>query len=173
MSGKDCKLKKLVKVFEGERSENRDSDSVDFVQESKGIIDSFFENTVNQRVPTPLAGEINRLELRSGHHYSNIPPERDSIPAYKAPLPPPPNMIKHTLQITAAPTRVAPSPIRVILTQIIIRQYSGSDKDYTARQFLDLREAAIVNSSVTEDHDKIAFIRSRLLPGSHASHMMQ
>ncbi len=38
---------------------------------------------------------------------------------------------------------------------------------------LDLCEAAIVNSSITEDHGKIAFIRSRLLPGSRALVIMQ
>ncbi len=69
--------------------------------------------------------------------------------------------------------QVAPAPIRVIPTHISIRQFSGSGADYTARQFLDLCEAAIVNSSITEDHDKIAFIRSRLLPGSRALLMMQ
>ncbi len=55
----------------------------------------------------------------------------------------------------------------------IIRQFSGSDKGYTARQFLDLGEAVIVNSSITGDHDKITVIRSRLLPGSRALLMMQ
>ncbi len=75
--------------------------------------------------------------------------------------------------ITAAPMQVALAPIRVIPTHISIRQFSGSDADYTARQLLDLCEAAIVNSSITEDHDKIAFIRSRLLPGSRALVMMQ
>ncbi len=64
--------------------------------------------------------------------------------------------------------QVAPSP-----KHISIRQFSGSGKGYTARQFLDLCEAAIVNSSVTEDHDKIAFIRSCLLPGSRTLLMMQ
>ncbi len=57
--------------------------------------------------------------------------------------------------------------------QMFIRQFSGSDADYTAKQFLDLCEAAIVNSSIIENHDKIAFIRSRLLPGSRALLMMQ
>ncbi len=68
--------------------------------------------------------------------------------------------------------QVAPAPTRVIPTHISIRQFSGSDADYTARQFLDSCEAAIVNS-ITEDHDKIAFIRSRLLPGSRALLMTQ
>ncbi len=65
------------------------------------------------------------------------------------------------------------SPIRVIPTHISIRQFSGSDLDFSARQFLDLCESVIVNSSITEDHDKIAFIRSRLMPGSRALLLMQ
>ncbi len=69
--------------------------------------------------------------------------------------------------------QVAPAPICVIPTHISIRQFPGSDADYTAMQFLDLCEAAIVNSSITEDHDKIVSIRLRLLPGSRALIMMQ
>ncbi len=69
--------------------------------------------------------------------------------------------------------QVAPAPIRVIPTHLSIRQFSGSDADYTARQFLDICEAAIVNSFITKDYDKIAFIRSRLLPRSRALLMMQ
>ncbi len=82
-------------------------------------------------------------------------------------------MTQQPSHIIAAPMQVAPAPIRVIPTHISIRQFSGSDADYTARQFLDLCKAAIVNSSITEDHDKIAFIRSHLLPGSRAFIMMQ
>ncbi len=60
-----------------------------------------------------------------------------------------------------------------IPTHISIRQFAGSETDYTARRFLDLCESAIINSSITEYHDKIAFIWSRLLPGSRALNLMQ
>ncbi|XP_050724403.1 uncharacterized protein LOC127002464 [Eriocheir sinensis] len=79
------------------------------------------------------------------------------------PPPPPPG----------APHHFPPPPIRVIPTHASIRQFSGGETDFSARQFLDLCESAIVNSSITEDHDKIAFIRSRLLPGSRALNLMQ
>ncbi len=106
-------------------------------------------------------------ELRSGRFYHTIPQEReDPINPYQASLPPPTSM-------TQQPSHIIPVPIRVTPTQISTRQVSGSDADHTARQFLDLCEAAIVNSSITEDHDKIAFIRSRLLPGSRTLIMMQ
>ncbi len=58
-------------------------------------------------------------------------------------------------------------------TRVYIRQFAGNESDFSARQFLDLCESAIVNSSITEDHDKIAFIRSRLLPGLRALNLMQ
>ncbi len=70
-------------------------------------------------------------------------------------------------------THVLPPPIRIIPSHTSIRQFSGSETDYTARQFLDLCESAIINSSITEYHDKIAFIRSRLMPGSRALNLMQ
>ncbi len=71
------------------------------------------------------------------------------------------------------PTHVLPPPIRIIPSHTSIRQFSGSETDYTARQFLDLCELAIISSSITEDHDKIAFIRSCLMPGSRALNLMQ
>ncbi len=58
------------------------------MQESKRVINSAYESTVNQGHPTPPAGDLYRLELRSGHHYQTIPKERDFIPPYEAPLPP-------------------------------------------------------------------------------------
>ncbi len=82
-------------------------------------------------------------------------------------------MTQQPSHIIAAPMQAAAAPIRVIPTNISVRQFSGSDADYTARQFLDLCEAATVNSCITEDHDKIAFIRLHLLPGSRALIMKQ
>ncbi len=70
-------------------------------------------------------------------------------------------------------TQVVHSAVRVIPTHISIRQFSGSETDYTARQFLDLCEAAVINSSITENHDKITFLRSHLLPGSRALPLMK
>ncbi len=61
----------------------------------------------------------------------------------------------------------------VIPTDVSIREFSGSDSDYTDRQSLDLCESAIINSSISEDHDKAAFMRSRLPLGSRALLLMQ
>ncbi len=145
----------------------------DSLQESERVINSAYENIVNQEHPTPPTGDLYRMELMSDHQYQTVPPERDFIPTYEAPLPPPPDITVQNPHITATPVQVTPAPIRVIPTHISIRQFSGSDNDYTASQFLDLCGAAIVNSSIAEDYDKIAFIRSFLLPGSRALLMMQ
>ncbi len=84
------------------------------------------------------------------------------------PVDPPPNP-----PATGTPNLLLPSPIRVIPTHTSNRQFAGSESDYTTRHFLDLCESAIVNSSITEDHDKIAVIRSQLLPGSRGLNLMQ
>lgn len=68
---------------------------------------------------------------------------------------------------------IAPAPIRVIPTDVSMRQFLGNESDYSARRFLDLCEASIVHSSVTEDYDKITFIKSCLQTGSRALPLMQ
>ncbi len=169
----DDKLHKLGEAYKEACSPTTHSDSGDSVQESERLIDSAYENTLNLGHPSPTAEDLNRRELRSGRYYHTIPQEREAIPPYQAPLPPPTNLTPQTTYITAAQVQVTSVPIRVIPTHISIGQFSGSDAHYTARQFLDLCEAAIVNSSITEDNDSIALIRSRLLPGLRALLMMQ
>ncbi len=143
------------------------------MQDTERDINSAYENTVNQGHPTSPVEDLLRLELKPGYYYHTISQERESIPPCEALLPPPTNMTGQTSHITATPMQVTPAPIRVIPTHISIRQSSWCGADYAARQFLDLCEAAIVNSSITEDHDKITFIRSCLLPGSRSLLMMQ
>ncbi len=169
----DGKLKKIGEAYEEACSYVPHSDSGDSVQESDRLINSAYENTLNLGHPTPPTENLNRRELRSGRSYHTIPQERDPTPPYQASLPTPTSMTQQPSHIIAAPVQVASAPIWVIPTHISIRQFSGSDVAHTARQYLDFCEAAIVNSSITEDHDKIAFIRSRLSPGSRALIMMQ
>lgn len=69
-------------------------------------------------------------------------------------------------------TPVVQTPLWVIPTDVSIRQFSVTNTGYTARQFLDVSESAITNLFITEDHDKIAFIRSLLQPGSRALFLM-
>ncbi len=63
--------------------------------------------------------------------------------------------------------------VKLIPTTASVRAFSGSDADYSAREFIRLCEDVMTNSYVTENADKIAFIRSRLQPGSHACSLMQ
>ncbi len=138
--------------------------------------------------------EQNRLILHSGHQYSTVPTHReDPTPGrsgYIEPLPinkqtnmpsntpppgnnpeQPPSPPLHNAP--ALPLQYHPAAIRVIPTNASICQFGGMETDFSARQFLDLCESAIVNSSITEDHDKITFIRSCLPPGSRALNLMQ
>ncbi len=181
------KKEKLSHIFQ---RECRRASNEGLIEEGELFLDSYPEES------GAVGGDnINRVELRSGLSYPSEPSVPSSLPSYEAPLPPPvtsqpPPMMEPSRvppppppppqsQVVApghsavGASTVAQTPIRVIPTHISIRQFSGSDVDYSARQFLDLCESDIVNSSITEDHDKIAFIRSRLLPGSRALLLMQ
>ncbi len=48
-------------------------------------------------------------------------------------------------------------------------EFSGSQNDYLGREFIGICEDVTHNSCVTEQGDKIAFVKSRLLPGSPAT----
>ena len=65
------------------------------------------------------------------------------------------------------------NPTRILPNTAAVRPFSGDETDYPARQFVRLCEDAMVNSSVKDDADKIAFIRSHLQPGSHACSLME
>ncbi len=92
----DTTLQKLGKAYKEACSPTTGKDSGDSLQESERVINSAYENTVNQGHPTPLAKDLNRRELRSSRYYHTVPQERDSIPSYEAPLPPSTNMTEQT-----------------------------------------------------------------------------
>ncbi len=123
----DRKLKKIGEAFDEACSYTPHSDSGDSVQESERLINLAYENTLNLGHPTPPAEDLNRRELRSGRFYHTIPQEReDPINPYQVSLPRPTSM-------TQQPSNIIPAPIRAIPTHISIKQFSGSDADYTAR----------------------------------------
>ncbi len=76
-----------------------------------------------------------------------MPQVPGSVPNYEAPNAPPdhPRMADPSNDTLVGTHPTYNNPIRVIPTHISIRQFSGSETDYTSRQFLDLCEAAIVN----------------------------
>ncbi len=63
-------------------------------------------------------------------------------------------------------------PININPTAASLRSFSGTD-DFAASELITLCEDVIKESSVTEDADKISFIRSIHLPGSRALNLMQ
>ena len=54
-----------------------------------------------------------------------------------------------------------------------VKPFTGQDEDYSVRPFLSMCENVMRQSGTTDDVDKIAFVRSRLAPGSRALKMMQ
>ncbi len=56
------------------------SDSGDSEQESEGLINSAYENTLNLGHPTTPAEDLNRREVRPGRSYHTIPPCQASLP---------------------------------------------------------------------------------------------
>ena len=65
------------------------------------------------------------------------------------------------------------NPIRILPITAAVRPFSGDETDYSATQFVRLCEDSMVNSSVNEDTDKIAFLKSHLQPGSRACSLIQ
>ncbi len=92
------------------------------------------------------------------------------MPGNPPELPPPDSLLHNT---PAPHLQYHQTSIRVIPNNASIRQFGWTKTDFSARQFLDLCESAIVNSSITKDYDKIAFIQSRLFPSSRALNLMQ
>ena len=71
------------------------------------------------------------------------------------------------------PTPPQTSTFKLLPTSASIREFSGAEPDYTAREYISLCEDVMHNSDVKDEGDKIPFVRSRLQPSSTASPMMQ
>lgn len=153
------------------------------------VTDNLFGLLAQGQVPAPgrqpgsqAGSELFRVKFRSGTSCNSFPVS-DSASGYETPLPVTCQILLGTrIRTFSTPTGpgtdsntrhclVFQSSIGVIPTYVTIRQFSGSDEDYTTRQFLDLCES-VINSSTKEDH-KIVLIRFRLQPDSWALHLMQ
>lgn len=53
-----------------------------------------------------------------------------------------------------------------------VKPFTGQDEDYSVRTFLSMCENVMWQSGTTDDVHKIAFVRSRLAPGSRALKIM-
>ena len=105
----------------------------------------------------------NIRELRSGHRHPRVP-----VVTTSATFP-----INTTVTMTSNTNPQAAKPIKLLPTSASIREFSGTDSDYSAREYVELCEMVMRNACITEDGDKIAFLRGHLQAGSLASHQMQ
>ncbi len=64
-------------------------------------------------------------------------------------------------------------PIKVMPSDASVREFTSTEADFTAKDFVRLCENIMHNSSVTTDVDKINFVCARVKPGSEAFKRMR
>ena len=116
--------------------------------------------------PEETADSDNLRVLRSGSAHPRIPapPPLPSVPAQ---LSTNPNMT------TSTTTSKGGDAYKFLPIAVSIREFTGQDSDYSAFQFLSQCEDVMRTSSITDDGDKISFVRSRLQAGSPALRAME
>lgn len=82
------------------------------------------------------------------------------IPAYK-------------MTINSVDSQSTVTTLKFLPVETSVKPFTGQDEDYSVRTFLSMCENVMRQSGTTDDVDKIAFVRSRLAPGSRALKMMQ
>jgi len=169
----DSKTESLVKAFqELQLPAKEESASDKSAQADKGK--TWAEETFPE--------DEGQLTLRDGSKHLRLPADarKSRIPT-PPPLPSKPHvptaMNPHTV---TQPSTIPPSmyttntgPIKLLPTSASIREFSGTEPGFSAREYINLCEDVMGNSCVTEPGDKISFVRSRLQPGSRASNLMQ
>ncbi len=99
--------------------------------------------------PDLLEGDDNIRYWRSGSTHPRV----DTNPSPNPSSPPAYNKQEST-------AKMATSTIKLLPTSVSVRAFSGTDADYSARNFIRQCEDVMTNSFVTDDGDKIAFVRS-------------
>jgi len=125
-----------------------------------------------------LAEELRKLRSGATHKRVSTPPP---LPSPSATNDPSASMSLPNNPVTTTAGGVPPSqssqlftsPIKVLPTTATVREFNGTDSDYTAREFINLCEDVMANAFITEESDKISFIRSKLQQGSRAALLMQ
>ena len=74
--------------------------------------------------------------------------------------------------VLTAPAPQHTNPIKVLPTVAEKRAFSGTVPEYSAREYIAQCEDVMANSYMTDNADKISFLRSHLQPGSQAAHTM-
>ena len=121
----------------------------------------------NRRIPTPpplppASSNLGNFRiLRSGSSHPRLP------------VPSTPQL---TPNLNMAPPPVPPQggdTYKFLPIPVSVREFTGQDSDYSAFQFLSQCEDVMKNVNLTEDGDKISFVRSRLQAGSPALQAME
>ncbi len=102
-----------------------------------------------------LEGDDNTRYLRSGSTHSRV-----SVNSSPNPSSPP---ASNNQESTA---KMATNNIKLLPTSAAVRVFLGTDLDYSAQEFIRQCEDVMTNSFATDNGDKIAFLRSRIQPGS-------
>ncbi|MPD01885.1 hypothetical protein E2C01_097433 [Portunus trituberculatus] len=84
----------------------------------------------------------------------------------------------HTTPVSTMATNTVGSPVtaqtvKFLQTENTARPFTGQDVDYSVYTFMTMCEDVLRRSGTTDDADKIAFVRSKLVPGSRAQRMME
>ena len=84
----------------------------------------------------------------------------------------------HTTPASTMATNTVGSPVtaqtlKFLQTENTVRPFTGQDVDYSVYTFMTMCEDVLRHSGTTDDADKIAFVRSKLVPGSRAQRMME
>ncbi len=124
------------------------------------------------------SGEENLRTLRSGIQHPRVSPTNTNPSVSQLPSSFQLIMSNPTTSGTGgsspppAPQTHTNAPIKLLQTSVSVRAFTGTEGDYSARDFIEHCENVMRNSCIVEDADKSAFVRSRLEPGSPAGRGM-
>ena len=196
MSKEEKKLQVLVAEYDAYLDEVEGDHAVTEgagADEGKGAIPKRLDNTAVPDKQVDSEDEVNEDALVTRHNKyprckpSSPPPSPPSSrkpPASPTPtsmnptnqhapgLPPQHSSVSGALGATPAAIQTG-ATIKVMPSEASVREFTATDDDYSARDFVTLCENTMRNSSVTSDVDKIAFVSSRIKQGSEASRRMR
>ena len=113
--------------------------------------------------------------LRSGSRHPRVPPPSNIVSAPSLVYPSSMsqnNPAPGSSGVSNTPASQHTNLIKVQPTVAEVRAFSGRDSEYSAREYIAQCED-VANSYVTDNADKIFFLRSRLQPGSRAAQLMR
>jgi len=163
MSSEDKdKIKRLQEAYDALTLSTEDpgSEAEELAEELRKLR----SGTTHKRVPTPPplpspsaandpSDSMSQLNNPVSTTASGVPPSQPSQPSQSSQL--------------------FTNPIKVLPTTATVREFTGTDSDYSAREFINLCEDVMANAFITEGSDKISFVRSKLQQGSRAALLMQ